>query len=275
MTAQESSSKGEEREPYEDQGPPLRASWSGTLSLGLVNVPVKTIPLIRDRSIHFRMIHEKCETPISFKKVCEQGEEVMDKEIVYGYEISRGEYILLQKEEIDQVKPESSHVVKLDSFIDFYEVDPHFFEKTYLLIPNRSEEAYALLREVMKKRGKGAVGKITMYSREKIVLVHFYRGALVATILRYQDEILDPGIAPQLAGLPTPSEEELRLAGEIVEKLTAPFDLSRYSDRYREHLEEMIRAKQKGEKVTIFKKTREAPARNLMEALRKTAKSLE
>jgi DNA end-binding protein Ku len=275
MTAQESSSKGEKRETNEDQGPPLRASWSGTLSLGLVNVPVKAIPLIRDRSIHFRMIHEKCETPISFKKVCEQGEEVMDREIVYGYEISRGEYVLLQKEEIDQVKPESSHVVKLDSFIDFYEVDPHFFEKTYLLIPDRSEEAYALLREVMKKRAKGAVGKITMYSREKIVLVHFYQGALVATILRYQDEILDPGIAPQLAGLPTPSEEELRLAGEIVEKLTAPFDLSRYSDLYRERLEEVIRAKQKGEKVTIFKKTREAPARNLMEALRKTAKSLE
>ncbi len=275
MTAQESTSQEERRGPSEEQAPPLRASWSGTLSLGLVNIPVKAIPLIRDRSIHFRMIHKNCETPISYKKFCDRGEEVPDSEIVFGYELSRGEYVLLEKEEIDHAKPESSDVVKLDSFIDFFEVDPHYFERTYLLIPDRANEAYALLREVMKKRGKGAVGKVTMFSREKILLVHFYRGALVATILRYEDEVLDPGIAPQIAGLSAPGKAELQLAGEIVEKLTAPFNLSNYSDQYRERLEEMIRAKQKGETITIVKKKREAPARNLMEALRKTAESLE
>jgi DNA end-binding protein Ku len=259
----------------EQVAPPLRASWSGVISLGLVNVPVKAIPLIRDRSIHFRMIHEKCETPISYKKVCEKGEEVPDSEIVYGYEITRGEYVLLNKEEIDEAKPESSSVIRLDSFIDFLEVDPHYFERTYLLVPDRSEEPYSLLRDTMKKKGKAAIGMVTMFSRERIVLIHHYHNAVVATTMHYEDEVLDPGIAPQIARLPTPNDEEIALAGEIVEKLTAPFNLGKYQDHYRERLEQLITAKQKGEKVQIAAKMPKAEAKNLMEALRKTAESLE
>jgi DNA end-binding protein Ku len=262
-------------ESEEQTAPPLRASWSGVISLGLVNIPVKAIPLIRDRSIHFRMIHEKCETPISYKKICEKGEEVPDSEIIYGYELTRGEYVLLKKEEINEVKPESSSVIRLDSFIDFLEIDPHYFEKTYLLVPDRSEEPYSLLRSIMKKKGKAAIGMVTMFSRERIVLIHHYHNAVVATTMHYEDEVLDPGIAPQIAQLPTPSGEELALAGEILERLTAPVDLGKYHDHYREQLEELIAAKQKGERVRIAPKKPKAEAKNLMEALRKTAESLE
>jgi DNA end-binding protein Ku len=269
---EESPSPGD---PEEKTAPPLRASWSGVISLGLVNIPIKAIPLIRDQSIHFRMIHEECETPISYKKFCEKGEEVPDSEIVYGYELTRGEYVLLKKQEIDEAKPESSSVIRLDSFIDFLEVDPHYFEKTYLLVPDRSEEPYSLLRETMKKEGKAAIGMVTMFSRERIVLIHHYHNAVVATTMHYEDELVDPGVASQIAQLPAPTKEELILAAEIVERLTAPFDLGKYHDHYRERLEQLITAKQKGEKIRIAPKKPKAEAKNLMEALRKTAESLE
>jgi DNA end-binding protein Ku len=263
-----------EEEVEEQIAPPLRASWSGVISLGLVNVPVKAISLIRDRSIHFRMIHEECETPISYKKFCEKGKEVTDSEIVYGYELTRGEYVLLKKEEIDEAKPESGSVIRLDSFIDFLEVDPHYFEKTYLLVPDRSEESYSLLRDTMKMKGKAAIGMVTMFSRERIVLIHHYHNAVVATTMHYEDEVLDPGVAPQIARLSSPGKEELALAGEIVEKLTAPFNLGKYHDHYRERLEQLIIARQKGEKIKIAPAKPKAEAKNLMEALRKTAESL-
>ncbi|MDD1672850.1 MAG: Ku protein [Methanomicrobiales archaeon] len=261
-------------EAQEEIAPPLRASWSGTISLGLVNIPVKAIPLIRDRSIHFRMIHEKCETPISFKKFCEQGDEVPDTEIIFGYELTRGEYVLLKKDEIEAVKPESGKVIRLDSFIDFLEVDPHYFEKTYLLVPDRSDESYSLLREIMKKREKAAIGMVTMFSRERVVLIHYYHNAVVATTMRFEDEVLDPGTAPALARVAAPGEEELKLAGDIVQKLSAPFTLGKYHDHYREQLEELIMAKQKGETIQIAQKKPKGEAKSLMEALRKTAESL-
>ncbi|MDD1675073.1 MAG: hypothetical protein LUQ17_00100, partial [Methanomicrobiales archaeon] len=213
--------------------------------------------------------------PISYKKICEKGDEVPDTEIVFGYEVTAGEYVLLEKAEIDAVKPESSSIIHLDSFIDFFEVDPHYFEKTYLLVPDRSEESYALLRGAMTKKGRAAIGTVTMFSKERIVLIHQYHNALVATTMRHEDEVFDPGIAPQIARLPHPREEELTLAGEIVDKLTAPLDLGKYHDRYREQLEELITAKQKGEKVKIAPKKPKAEAKSLMEALRKTAESLE
>ncbi len=277
MPRSKQKSKETETPPREEEqtAPPLRASWSGVVSLGLVNIPVKAIPLIRDRSIHFRMIHDKCETPISYKKICQEGEEVPDSGIIFGYELTHGEYVLLKKEEIEEAKPESSSIIRLDSFIDFLEVDPHYFEKTYLLVPDRSEAPYALLRETMKKKGKAAIGMVTMFSRERIVLIHHYHNAVVATTMHYEDEVLDPGIAPQISQLPASTDEELTLAGEIVERLTAPFDLGKYHDHYRERLEQLITAKEKGEKIQIAPKKPKAEAKNLMEALRKTAESLE
>ncbi|MDH7592977.1 MAG: hypothetical protein QHG99_01295 [Methanomicrobiales archaeon] len=176
--------RGEGETDLGESPPPPRAAWSGTLSLGLINIPVKAMPLMRDRTIRFRMIHEKCGTPISFRKFCGEGIEVPDGEIVFGYEISKGEYVTLKKGELEEVKPESSRVVRLDSFIDSDEVDPHYFERTYILVPAGYPDAYVLLREVMRREGKGAIGRITMHSREGVVLVHHYRNALVATTLR-------------------------------------------------------------------------------------------
>ena len=147
-----------------------RAIWSGSLRMGLVNIPINAISITREKHIRLRMLHRTCKTPISFKRFCQEGEEVPLKGIVYGYPLDRKNYVILDKKELDAAKPESKDTIDLDRFVNFFQVDPHYFEKTYLLMPNRSEEAYALLREIMEKTGKAAIGRMTLSSREHIVL---------------------------------------------------------------------------------------------------------
>jgi len=253
---------------------PARAVWSGSLSIGLVNIPVRAIPITIERRTGFRMLHKKCNTPISYRKFCGEGDEVPHSEIAYGYKLERDKYLVLNKKEIDSAKPKSSKVIELDRFINFFQADPHYFERTYLLIPDGSDMAYSLLRKTLEKTGKAAIGKMTMSSRERIVLVHFYREAVVATILRYQDEVLDPADRPEIANLPEPGEKELALARDIVDRLTGEMDLSLYHDRYRERIDELISSKLKGEVVHLEKKAGRPPAKSLMEALKETAQSL-
>jgi DNA end-binding protein Ku len=253
---------------------PARAVWSGSLSIGLVNIPVRAVPITIEKRTGFRMLHKKCNTPISYRKFCGEGDEVPQSEIAYGYKLERDKYLVLNKKEIDSAKPKSSKVIELDRFVNFFQADPHHFERTYLLIPDGSDMAYSLLRKTLEKTGKAAIGKMTMSSRERIVLVHFYREAVVATILRYQDEVLDPSDRLEIANLPEPGEKELALARDIVDQLTGELDLSLYHDRYRERIDELISSKLKGEVVRLEKKAGRPPAKSLMEALKETAQSL-
>jgi DNA end-binding protein Ku len=252
-----------------------RPVWSGSLSIGLVNIPVKMMPLIRDKRVKLRMIHQKCNTPIHYKKYCEEGEEVPNSEIVHGYQLKKDRYVIFDDEELEAAKPESSDVINLDQFVNFFEADPHYFEKTYLLVPDGSESSYSLLRRVMERTGKAAIGKMTIRSKERVVLVHYYQDAVVATTLRYFDEVLDPAGVEELKDLPQPKEEEMELARSIVDKLSGDLDLSVYKDEYRERVEEMVRAKLTGEVIKIEKREGRPAAKSLMEALKETAESLE
>jgi DNA end-binding protein Ku len=253
---------------------PARAIWTGSLSIGLVNIPVRAVPMTIEKKSGFRMLHNRCNTPISYKKFCGEGDEVPQSEIVYGYKLDRGKYLVFDKKEIASAKPESSKVIDLDRFVNFFQADPHYFERTYLLIPDGSEMAYALLRKTLEKTGKAAIGKMTLSSKERIVLIHFYRGAIVATLLLYQDEVLDPSNRPEIRDLPEPTEKELALAKDIVDRLTGDLDLSLYHDLYRERIDTLISSKLKGEVLHLEKKASKQPAKSLMEALRQTAESL-
>ena len=254
---------------------PARAIWSGSLSMGLVNIPVKAVPITRDHHIGFRMLHERCRTPIHYKKYCEENEEVSQDEIVYGYKLQKGKYLVFAQNEIEAVKPESSDVIELDRFVNFFQADPHYFDKTYLLIPDGSENAYSLLREVMEKTGKAAIGKMTIASKEHLVLIHYYQNAVVATLMKYADELLNPTKRSELKDLPKSNEKELAIAKEIVDKLSGDLDLSQYHDEYKERIEDLVKTKLGGEVVHIEKKKGKPAPKSLMEALRKTAESLE
>ncbi len=268
--------KPDEGLPTEEtpEAAPTRTIWSGNLRIGLVNIPVKAVSMTKDKRISLRMLHRSCKTPISYKRFCQEGDEVSLSDIVYGYPLGRNQYVVLEKKEIDGAKPPSRNVIELDRFVNFFQVDPHYFDITYLLLPDRSEEAYSLLRSVMERTGKAAIGRITIHSRERVVLVHYYREAIVATILRYPDEVLDPGSYAALRELPKPGERELDLALEIVKGLTGDLDFAAYKDEYRERIEALVRSKMEGITVAPEKKKSRPAAENLMEALRMTAESL-
>jgi DNA end-binding protein Ku len=233
---------------------PPRTTWSGSLRIGLVNIPVKALLMTKDVRISFRMLHRSCKTQISFKRFCQEGEEVTLADIVYGYPLGKDQYAVLEKKEIEAARPESKNTIALDRFVNFFEIDPHYFEKTYLLLPDKSEEAYSLLRTVMEKTAKAAIGRITFHSRERPVLVHYYYQAI--------------------RDLPEPQEKELELALEIIKSLSGELDLSSYHDQYKERIEALVRSKMAGTvEVPEKKKTRPA-AKSLMEALRLTAESV-
>jgi len=251
-----------------------RTSWSGSLRIGLVNIPVKARLMTRDLRISFRMLHRSCKTAISFKRFCQEGEEVQLADIVFGYPLGNNRYAVLEKKEIENARPESKSTIALDRFVNFFEVDPHYFEKTYLLLPDRSEEAYSLLREVMEKTAKAGIGRMTLHTRERPVLVHYYRQALVATTLRYPEEVSDPQGYQAIRDLPRPGEVELEIAMQIVKSLSGELDLSAYHDRYKESIEGLVRSKMDNAVAVPEKKKGKTPAKSLMEALRLTAQSL-
>ncbi len=225
---------------------PPRTTWSGNLRIGLVNIPVKALLMTKDVRISFRMLHRSCKTPISFKRFCQEGEEVTLADIVYGYPLGKDRYAVLEKKEIEAARPESKNTIALDRFVNFFEIDPHYFEKTYLLLPDKSEEAYSLLRTVMEKTAKAAIGRITFHSRERPVLVHYYRQAVVATTMRYPEEVLDPQGYQAIKDLPEPQEKELELAMEIIKSLSGELDLSAYHDQYKERIETLVKSKMAG-----------------------------
>jgi DNA end-binding protein Ku len=265
--------KATESEASSASAPP-RTSWSGNLRIGLVNIPVKAMLMTKDLRISFRMLHRSCKTAISFKRFCQEGEEVKLTDIVYGYPLGDNRYAVLEKKEIEKARPESKNTIALDRFVNFFEADPHYFEKTYLLLPDRSEEAYSLLKEVMEKTAKAGIGRMALHTKERPVLVHYYRGALVATTLRYPEEVSDPQAYQAIRDLPQPQEKELELAMQIVKSLSGELDLSTYHDRYKERIEGLVRRKAEEIVAVPEKKKGQTSAKSLMEALRLTAESL-
>ncbi len=254
--------------------PPKRAIWSGSIAVGLVNVPVKLYPMIREKSFSFRMLHSRDNSPIKFKRVCSRcGEEVPLEQVVKGYEVRKGEFVVFEEEELEAIKPASSRRIALEKFVDLASVDPIYFHTSYILTPDKSEEAYALLLHVLQRTGKAGAGRLTLRSKEYPVLVHPYRGALIATTLHYPHEVVDPRDMEELQRLKEPPEEELELAATIVDALSGEFDLSSYRDEYLEKLQELINRKLAGE-VVVVEEAEKEEVKSLMEALRKTVEEL-
>jgi DNA end-binding protein Ku len=255
--------------------PPKRSIWSGRISIGLVNVPVKLYTMIRDNSISFRYLHKRDGAPLKYQKVCTADNKVVAwEDIVKGYEISKNEYVVFTKEELEAIKPESDERIRIDKFINLISIDPLYFDKSYILAPNKSKDAYSLMLSAFRKMGMAGVGKFTMKNKEHPVVIHAYKGALILTILRYANEIVYPMDLTELNDLPEPTKDELVLATKIVENLSGEFDITDYKDGFREKVEKMIAKKLKGETVIPAKPQKEE-AKGLMVALQETLSKLE
>ena len=252
-----------------------RPFWSGRISIGLVNVPVKLYTMIRDKAFSFKLLHKQDGQPLRYDRVCIKDERVIDWEnVARGYEVRKNEYIVFDESELKAARPESNEKIRLDKFVHFLSVDPIYFERSYILAPDKSEEAYGLLLAAMRKAGRAGIGRITLRSKEYPALIHEYKGSLVLTTLRYSFEVVDPASMKALAEVKEPSKGELDIAVKIIDDLTGEFDITEYKDTFKEKIEELIKKKMKGETITAEKPKKEE-VKKLMVALQETLKQLE
>jgi len=253
---------------------PRRPIWSGSITIGLVNVPVKLYSMIFDKSITFKFLHKTDGSPLKYQKVCVKEDKVIPwEDVVKGYEISRNQFVVFSKDELKAARPESDQRVRVDKFVDYFSVDPIYFETSYIMTPNKSNDAYSLLFTALQKMGKAGVGRITLRTKEYPVLVHAYNGALVLTTLRYAYEVADPKNLEELKEIKEPTKEELDLAKKIVNDLSGEFVIADYKDTYVQKIEELVKKKMKGETITVERPVKEE-AKALMIALQETLRQL-
>jgi DNA end-binding protein Ku len=261
---------GEEEHPAK----PGRAFWSGSITIGLVNVPVRLHTMVRDRSFAFRLLHRDDGQPLKYDRVCSRdGRVVPWAETVKGYEIRKGEFLVFEPDELKAVMPESDRRIRIDKFVYYLSLDPVYFESSFILVPDRSEEAYGLLVTALQELGRAAAGTITLRTKEYPVVVHVYDGALVLTTLRHADEVTMPHAFPIMPALPEPKEAELALAKRIITDLSGDFSISDYPDHYREAILVLIDRKLAGEKI-VYAEPHPEEAKELMQALQETIATL-
>jgi DNA end-binding protein Ku len=254
-----------------DKGPvSRRAFWTGAISIGLVNIPVRLAVIVKEQTIPFRLLHKKDGQPVRYERVCTRDNEVVPwAEIARGFEVGEGEYIVIEKEEIEAIRPESDRRIRIDRFINVLSVDPVYFDRTYLLLPDGPADAYALLRDTFRSMGRAGIGRITLRTKEYPVLVREYNDALIITTLHYPDEVTEPGRVAELSGMPVPGKKELSLAEKIVTDLSGEFEIGDYHDTYRERIEALISSKMAGTKYHV-ERPKAAEVRDLMSALEET-----
>jgi DNA end-binding protein Ku len=251
-----------------------RPLWNGSLSFGLVNVPVQLTGATRDLDLHFRQLHKKDNAPIEQRRYCSQDEvEVQWEEVGRGFELDDGKQVVLTDEELASVQPEKTRTIDVESFVDLEDVDPIYFDNTWFLVPagdsQGTKRAYRLLVEVMESTERAALGRFVMRTKEYLVLVRPREGLLSLTTMRFHDEVRPTdGIAP---GGRKPAKDKIEQAVAVIESLGADWDPERYTDCYRERLKRVVKQKQKGEKVKAPSEPKQPePAPDLMEALQAT-----
>jgi DNA end-binding protein Ku len=254
---------------------PRRSIWSGSITIGLVNVPVKLYSMIYDKGISFHFLHRTDGQPLKYVKMCTKDDRIIPwNEVIRGYEVSKNEYVTLEKAELDAVKPESDNRIRISKFVDYFSVDPIYFDKTYALLPDKNKESYSLLLTALERKNKAGAARITLRTKEYPALLHAYKGSLVLTTLRYSYDVVDPQDFEDLGKLKEPQKAELDMAVKIVTDLSGDFDIGEFEDTYMKRVEELIAQKVKGEKIHI-EKPPEMEAKSLMVALRETLKQLE
>jgi DNA end-binding protein Ku len=251
-----------------------RPFWSGSITIGLVNVPVRLHTMVRDRSFSFRLLHREDGQPLRYDRVCtKDGRVIPWADTVKGYEVQKGEYVVFEPEELKAVMPESDRKIRVEKFVYYLSLDPTYFETPYILVPDRSEEAYSLLVTALGELGRAAVGTITLRTKEYPVVVHVYQGGLVLTTLRHADEVTSPRAFEQLTSLPAPKERELTLAKRIINELSGDFSITDYPDHYQEAVMKLIEKKLAGEKI-VREEPHAEEAKELMQALQETIATL-
>jgi DNA end-binding protein Ku len=252
-----------------------RALWTGSLSFGLINVPVQLRTAVRDLDLHFRQIHEKDKAPIEMQRWCSQERrEVPYEEITHSYELESGKAIVITDEELEAVEPRKTRTIDIEQFVSLSQVDPIYFDHPYFLVPAGESEgtmrAYLLLVEVMRSTDRAALGRFVMRAKEYLALIRVRDGALSLTTMLFADEIRPRKDVADGRGAKT-RRKELEQAVALIESLAAPWRPQEYEDRYRARLEDVVARKRRGQTVKAPKEAGQpAAAPDLMAALERS-----
>jgi DNA end-binding protein Ku len=256
----------------------LRSSWKGYLKLSLVSVPVQAInaTVSGGGEIHFNQLHSTCHSRIKYQKVCPIHGEVSKDEIVSGYEYAKGQFTIVDPDEIDKLRTENDRAITIEEFIDPDDLDPIYLDgRTYYLVPDSpvGQKPYAVLMEAMRKRNRAGVGRVVFSGKEQLVLVQAADGVLTMSMLNYDSQVRKPDAVRDEIHAPEISSQELKLAEMLIDASTSEeIDLSKYKDLYTERLTELINAKVEGKDVVAPPADEEAPVINLMDALKQSLK---
>jgi DNA end-binding protein Ku len=253
-----------------------RPSWQGHLKLSLVTCPVALYNAVSPRGdVHFNMINPATGNRIRMVTVDAGTEEQLDrKTLVKGYEISKGEYVIVTQDEIDAVKLESTKTIEIDSFVPADDIDRLYWDNPYYLVPDgkMAAEPFVVIREAMERAGQIALGRVVMSSRERLVALEPREKGIVATMLRTHDEVR--AMKDFFADIPDlrPDAEMIAIAGKIIAQKEADFDPTEFTDRYEDALRELIERKQKGLKIGRAEEPKDTNVINLMDALKASLK---
>jgi DNA end-binding protein Ku len=254
-----------------ENGQMPRAIWNGAVSFGLVNVPIKLVSATSPQDVRFHQLHDADHGRINQRRVCAlDGEEVEYSHIVKGYDLGGDRWVTIEPGELEALDPKASRTIDIEEFVDLADIDPLYFERSYYLVPDgQSTKAYALLVEAMSSAGKVALGRFVLRTKQYLVALRPKDGVLVASTMLYADEVIGT------EDLDLPSEEatevterELSMAEQLIESLSAEFDLSKYRDTYREQVLHLIEQKAEGVEPTPAPEPEvTAPVVDLMAAL--------
>ena len=250
-----------------------RALWKGSIAFGLVNIPVELHTAVRDSRPHFRMLHAEDKSPVRFERVCQrEGKPVAWDELVKGYEYEKGRFVVLTKEDFKSAALEKNRTIDIRSFVKPEEIDDRFFESAYFLVPPKgAERAYALLREAIRETGLVGIATVVLRDAQHLAAVEVSRDALVLTLMRYSEELVDVSEYrfPHATDVRKP---ELQMARTLVENLADKWDPAQYTDTYRENLMKIIKAKMKGKQAHLVEhvEPQNAEVVDLMERLRRS-----
>jgi DNA end-binding protein Ku len=250
-----------------------RALWKGSISFGLVNIPIELHTAVRNHRPKFRMLHAKDKSPVKFERVCiRDGHTVAWEDLVKGYEYAKGHFVVLSKEDFQAAAVEKTRTIDIIDFVKSEEIDDRFFETPYYLVPAKGgEHAYALLREAIRESGRIGIAKFILREAQHLAAVEVIKDAIVLSVMRFADELVDV----EQFDLPADDrirKPELEMAKMLVNSLAAEWDPAKYTDQYRENLLRIIQGKVKGKKVELESPSepRQAEVVDLMERLRRS-----
>ena len=247
----------------------MRPFWKGAVTFGLVYVPVKLFAVIENKDIKFNYLHEKCKTPVQYRRYCPNCEtEIPNEEIVRGYEFEKGKYVIMRDVDFEQLPGAVTKSIDILDFVDIAEIDPVYYEKAYYLAPgDGGQKVYELLKQAMQQTGKVAVARVVFRSKESLAALRVAKNILVMNTMYYPDEVRKADAFEEAYRVEL-EEKEVKMAVNLINNLSDVFNPEKYTDRYRQGLMEVIQSKVAGEEIAIQNRPEVNNVIDLMSALK-------